>query len=61
MTLCLQVEPKSDTDAVGLLGWANANDPSRWCNHDASLYWCIHPVDMVMVFVFVFVFAVGFS
>ena len=57
MTLCLQVEPKSDTDAVGLLGWANANDPSRWCNDDTSLNWCIHLVDMVMVFVF----AMGFS
>ena len=57
MTLYLQIEPETESDAFGLLGCANANDPSRWCNHDTSLNWCIHPVDMVMVFGF----AMGFS
>ena len=57
MTLYPQIEHETQSDAFGLLGCANANDPSRWCNHDTSLNWCIHPVDMVMVFVF----AMGFS
>ena len=57
MTLCLQIESETESDAFRLLGWANANDPSRWCNDDTSLNWCIHLVDMVMVFAF----AMGFS
>ena len=57
MTLCLQIESETESDAFRLLGWANANDPSRWCNDETSLNWCIHLVDMVMVFVF----AMGFS